>query len=392
MKTLGDVLAVMNKDSSVIITVSSNVLKYYAFGADENGKVQPKYVNGLKDDIFLYPNKFGQTFLNYYADTGIKDYKLNEYSAIVLVSRETFKRLERDYRIYDRLSHLSYIHRLDTDKFYLDDCDEVYVVNNIRSAEELITNGDPKNIEHILIKKIDSYRLRKLEDIQDYDCLLQLTEVKKEFKELYPKTIGYLVMDKTNYEYVPKESLELSELVTENGMTNGTNEVIFLTEDDFDEYCETGYTETKLQFKIDLNRSLKGERFLISLGDIKVYDIGPRIGFHEDLGDKCVLKVSKEDVKRLQKEYKKYYDKMSKELEMTKYSENVDEARDQNFGYNSWRTYEMDLEPLKDELLNGIRQELDLGFEDWKPELEKLIKKVVKKAVKKEIKKYMGAQ
>lgn len=387
IETLDDLSVSMNKERTVIITADSNVLRYYGV-SDEN--VNLKYVNGLKDDIFLYPNKFGKTFLNYYGDAGIKDYRLTEYSAVVLVSRETFKRLKRDYEIYDRLSHLTYIHKLDTDKFYLSECDEVYVVNDVRSAEELITNADPKNIEHILIKKIDSYRLRELEDICDYDCLLQLTQTKKEFKELYPKTTGYLVMDKKNYEYIPKEPLELSELVTDSGMKNGTNEAIFLTDEDFEDYCETGYTETKLQFKIDLNRSLSGERFLKSLGDIKVYDLGPRVGFHADLGDRCVLKVSKEDVKRLQKEYKKFYDRMSKELEMTHYDENVDENDDKEHTYGgSWKTYEIDLEPLKEELLNGIREEFDLGFEDWKPELKKFIKKAIKKAVKKEIKKHL---
>lgn len=45
-------------------------------------------------------------------------------------------------------------------------------------------------------------------------------------------------------------------------------------------------------------------------------------------------------------------------------------------------------ECLKEELLNTIREEIDLGFEDWKPELKKFIKKTIKKSIKRAVKKY----
>ena len=41
---------------------------------------------------------------------------------------------------------------------------------------------------------------------------------------------------------------------------------------------------------------------------------------------------------------------------------------------------------LKEEMLNTIRQEVDLGFEDWKPELKKFIKKTIRKELKKILK------
>ena len=40
----------------------------------------------------------------------------------------------------------------------------------------------------------------------------------------------------------------------------------------------------------------------------------------------------------------------------------------------------------KEKILNAIREEIDLGFEDWKPELKKMIKKLIKKEIKKHIK------
>lgn len=42
---------------------------------------------------------------------------------------------------------------------------------------------------------------------------------------------------------------------------------------------------------------------------------------------------------------------------------------------------------FKEEILNCIREELDLGFEDWKPELKKFIKKTIRKELKKFAKK-----
>jgi len=41
---------------------------------------------------------------------------------------------------------------------------------------------------------------------------------------------------------------------------------------------------------------------------------------------------------------------------------------------------------FKEEILNTIREEIDLGFEDWKPELKKMIKKVIRKEIKKHLK------
>lgn len=44
-------------------------------------------------------------------------------------------------------------------------------------------------------------------------------------------------------------------------------------------------------------------------------------------------------------------------------------------------------EDFKEEILNTIREELDLGFEDWKPEMKKFIKKTIRKELKKFAKK-----
>jgi hypothetical protein len=43
-------------------------------------------------------------------------------------------------------------------------------------------------------------------------------------------------------------------------------------------------------------------------------------------------------------------------------------------------------EAFKEEILNCIREEIDLGFEDWKPELKKFIKKTIRKELKKILK------
>lgn len=40
----------------------------------------------------------------------------------------------------------------------------------------------------------------------------------------------------------------------------------------------------------------------------------------------------------------------------------------------------------KEKILNAIREEIDLGFEDWKPELKKFIKKTIRKELKKILK------
>ena len=40
----------------------------------------------------------------------------------------------------------------------------------------------------------------------------------------------------------------------------------------------------------------------------------------------------------------------------------------------------------KEKILNIIREEIDLGFEDWKPELKKFIKKTIRKELKKILK------
>lgn len=39
----------------------------------------------------------------------------------------------------------------------------------------------------------------------------------------------------------------------------------------------------------------------------------------------------------------------------------------------------------KEKILNTIREEIDLGFEDWKPELKKFIKKAIRKEIKKQL-------
>lgn len=44
-------------------------------------------------------------------------------------------------------------------------------------------------------------------------------------------------------------------------------------------------------------------------------------------------------------------------------------------------------EDFKEEILNAIREEMDLGFEDWTPEMKKFIKKTIRKELKKFAKK-----
>lgn len=47
-------------------------------------------------------------------------------------------------------------------------------------------------------------------------------------------------------------------------------------------------------------------------------------------------------------------------------------------------TKEMDVdEDFKEEILNTIREEVDLGFEDWEPEIKNLVKKTIRKELKK---------
>jgi hypothetical protein len=41
----------------------------------------------------------------------------------------------------------------------------------------------------------------------------------------------------------------------------------------------------------------------------------------------------------------------------------------------------------KEKILNTIREEIDLGFEDWTPEMKKLVKKAIRKELKKFAKK-----
>lgn len=51
-------------------------------------------------------------------------------------------------------------------------------------------------------------------------------------------------------------------------------------------------------------------------------------------------------------------------------------------------TKEMNVdEDFKEEILNTIREEVDLGFEDWEPEIKNLVKKTIRKELKKFAKK-----
>lgn len=51
-------------------------------------------------------------------------------------------------------------------------------------------------------------------------------------------------------------------------------------------------------------------------------------------------------------------------------------------------TKEIDVdEDFKEEILNTIREEVDLGFEDWEPEIKNLVKKTIRKELKKFAKK-----
>lgn len=51
-------------------------------------------------------------------------------------------------------------------------------------------------------------------------------------------------------------------------------------------------------------------------------------------------------------------------------------------------TTEMNIdEDFKEEILNTIREEIDLGFDDFEPEIKNLIKKTIRKELKKFAKK-----